>query len=299
MSIAPSQPTDAGEAAAPVAEAHEGPISLSPRELKRLSELVHARLGITLTEQKRALILGRLQKVVRDLGLGSFDAYCDYVVADKSGKAMDALANRISTNHTFFWREPVHFEYLAQQVLPQLTERLRKQGTRDLRLWCAASSSGEEPYTLAMILLQHLGKDRPKWKAGLLATDISAKVLDQARAGVYCEERVRALPEVLKTRYLRRAGPDEYQVTDALKAEVTFRRLNLMVERFPFRQPFHVVFLRNVMIYFDRPTREGLIARMAEVMEPGGHLFIGNSESLGPSPAGFRFVRPAVYRRES
>jgi len=275
-----------------------GSLTLSDEEFRAIAALVYERLGIQLTEQKRALIMGRLQSHVRKLGLNTYSEYCRFVASDPTGASLDELANRISTNHTFFFRESAHFKVLAETVLPALTAQLRKVGERDLRVWCAACSSGEEAYTLAMLLLEHLGTERAQWQAGVLATDISAKVLNLATQGVYSDERLTELPPALRHRYFHKVGDGMSAVTPQLKAEVVFRRLNLMREAFPFRKRFHVVFCRNVMIYFDQQTRDALVRRIAQVTEPGGHFFIGHSESLGRDNGVFRYVAPAHYVRE-
>ncbi len=271
-------------------------MELSEQDLLKLSKLVATRLGIQLTPQKRALIIGRLQQLVRQLGLDTFSEYCDYVEEDPTGRALTELANRISTNHTFFYREAPHFDFLTTRVLPPLTASLEKAGTLDLRMWCAACATGEEAYTLAMLQLEHFGSARSRWKAGLLATDISERALQAAARGVFAAERASDLPAHLRSAYLQSEGPDRLVASDALKAEVTFRRLNLINDNFPFRKPFHVIFCRNVMIYFDRPTRERLVARMVDALTPGGHLFIGHSESIPRSDV-LEVVSPSVYRK--
>ena len=211
--------------------------------------------------------------------------------------ALDSLVNRISTNFTFFFREKDHFDYFREKVLKEMTERIMWEGHRDLRVWCAGCSTGEEPYTLAMLVMEHLGDSYALWEAGLLATDISAKALKKAIAGIYPEGALKQLPEHLRRRYFVRVNAEEYKVSDTLKHEVTFRRFNLMNQRFPFKRPFHVIFCRNVMIYFDPPTREALIQRFYQSMVPGGYLFIGHSETLGRKQPLFEYVRPALYKR--
>jgi len=271
---------------------------LTEPEMAQLNEIVRDRLGILLPARKRALVLGRLERHVQELGLHSFTEYCEHLKADRSGRAMNDLANRIVTPHTSFYREPAHFEFLSQEVLPPLTARLAREGSRDLRVWCAGCASGEEAYTLTMVLLEHLGTDRAGWQAGLLATDLSSRTLETAATGLYPEERIRSLPSTWQTRYFTRHHGEFVQASEKLKAEITFRRFNLMNATFPFRRPFHVIFCRNVMIYFDEPTRQALAARFVSVLAPGGHLFIGHSETLGRDVAGLRYLRPAVYVRE-
>ena len=273
-------------------------LRLSDQEFKEIRELVHGAFGINLTSQKRGLVVGRLQKVIRDNGFSGFTEYLAYVKGPGGQKAIAELVNRISTNHTFFYREKEHFDFLSTKVLPELVARLKAARDYDLRLWCAGCSSGEEAYTLAMLLLEFLGTECRGWQAGLLATDISTHVLDIARHGVYPPERVEHLPPALRDKYLRKTPDHQWAVSNQLRQEVTFRRFNLMESHFPFKKPFHVIFCRNVMIYFDTPTRQALTNRFFDVTAPGGHLFVGHSETLGRDNCRYKYVLPAVYRRE-
>ncbi len=296
----PMDSSTAGEPAADIGvEAIERSGTLMPiteREFAQIRDLVHARFGIFLTDQKRSLVVGRLQKVVRDLGLPSFAAYHAHVRDDPTGAALGDLVNRISTNHTFFFREKEHFDYLVAHALPAVCARLREQGERDLRIWCAGCSSGEEAYTLAMLAREYLGSERGQWQAGLLATDISTKVLSLAIAGRYERERVEQLPPKLRAKFVP-AGDGMVAASEELKSDITFRRFNLMNERFPFKKPFHVIFCRNVMIYFDLPSREKLVRRFFDHTAPGGFLFIGHSESLGRGRTPYRYLVPSVYQK--
>jgi len=269
---------------------------ISDAEFNSIRQLVYERYGINLTEAKRSLVVGRLQKTIRSLGMDSFRRYYEYLVADTTGEALTTLINRISTNHTFFYRESSHFEFFRDRVLPEITERMRSTGSRDLRIWCAGCSSGEEAYTLMIEMQEFFGPEYGSWDAGLLATDISTQVLHKAVLGEYAGENVENLPSYAR-RYFLRVGPDRYRVRDQLKREITFRRFNLMTEVFPFRRPFHVIFCRNVMIYFDQETRGRLLRKMHGCLAPGGYFFIGHSESLGREQKLFQYVQPAVYRR--
>jgi chemotaxis protein methyltransferase CheR len=237
--------------------------------------------------------------MVKARGFDSFGAYIRYVESDRTHQALGELVNRISTNHTFFFREKAHFDYLRQQVLPRLIPELEKSGKRSLRIWCAGCATGEEAYTLMMILMTYLGEDYAHWDAGLLATDISERALARARQGLYAPERIEEVPPMLRNRFLRKTGPEQWRVSDELKNEITFRRFNLMNEKFPFKDAFHIIFCRNVMIYFDMPTRDALAQRFYQFTKPGGYLFIGHSETLGRDRTAYKYVQPAVYRRES
>ncbi len=275
-----------------------GLVHLSDREFRLLSELVYAKTGIILGEQKRSLIVGRLNKEVRRNGFESFAEYYDYVVGDRTGQALNTLIERISTNHTFFWRENDHYTFFRETVLPEFAKELRQSGSRDLRIWCAGCSSGEEPYTLAMLLQDYFGSELSKWDVGILATDISTRVLEIALRGVYRSENVEKLPVALRNAGMERIGEDEWRVRESIRKLVLFRKLNLMRSEYPFKGRFQVVFCRNVMIYFDTPTRQALVNRFHRYTEPGGYLFIGHSESLGRSNCPYTYLRPAIYRKE-
>jgi chemotaxis protein methyltransferase CheR len=272
-------------------------MAISDREFDMMRELIHRRFGINLTDQKRSLLVSRLQKHVREQGFASFQSYFEHLTNDKSERALSDLVDRISTNHTYFNREKDHFEFFLGTALPSVVAQLRKRGRRDLRIWCAGCSSGEEAYMLLMLMHEYLGAEYAQWDAGILATDISDRVLATANAGTYPEERVAALPEPLRRKYFQRLPDGQCRVADSLKQEATFRRFNLMNERFPFKNPFHIIFCRNVMIYFDQPTRETLVRKFHQFTEPGGYLFIGHSETLGRDQSLYRYLMPATYQK--
>jgi chemotaxis protein methyltransferase CheR len=271
-------------------------MKLSDDEFNLIRSLVYERFGINLTESKRSLVVGRLQKTLRQLGLDSFMQFYDHLMQDKSGSALDALINQISTNHTFFYREGAHFAYFRNNVLPEMKMRLQQEQKRDLRVWCAGCSSGEEAYTIVIEMMEYFQGEYSLWDAGVLATDISAKALNKAVAGVYPYENIRNAP-VYAQQYFKKKQDDMWGIAAAIKKEVTFRRLNLMNATFPFKKLFHVVFCRNVMIYFDQATRAGLIKRFHDCLVPGGYFFIGHSESLGREQELFHYIMPAVYRK--
>jgi len=274
-------------------------INISGHEFELIRKLVYDRFGISLSDQKRALVVGRLNKLLRKNNLKCFQDYYDYVVNDQSGKALSDFVDKISTNHTYFFRENDHFDYLLKVVLPEIINANLKLGQKVLRVWCAASSSGEEPYTLAMLILEYLKHDVVNWDVGVLATDISLSILEVAKRGVYQEKNVSRIPEGLKNKYLEHIGKDAWQVRKQVKDLVLFRRLNLIQRDFPFKGKFHIIFARNVMIYFDEVTRKSLVERFHRYTNNGGYLFVGHSETLGRSHQLFQFVKPAVYRKES
>jgi chemotaxis protein methyltransferase CheR len=270
-------------------------ISITHKEFKQLSDFIKANYGINLKEEKIALLTGRLHNVIEQGGFDSFGSYYDYIINDSSGEAVITLINKITTNHTFFMREADHFYFFRDHVLPYLADTVKE---KDLRIWCAACSSGEESYTLAMIIDEYFGKDKLFWDTKILATDISEKVLTIAKAGIYSNERVSPLPAQWKMNYFRKQNSDNVTVVDKIKNEVIYRKFNLMDHVFPFKKKFHVIFCRNAMIYFDNNTKTELVNKFYESLEHGGYLFIGHSESLNRETTKFSYVRPSVYRKE-
>ncbi len=272
-------------------------MTLTDEEFGRIRDLVYAHFGIRLTPEKKCLVVGRLQKLLRQRGFESFGAYLDFLEQAPTPENLSELVNRISTNHTFFFREREHFDYLVHHALPAVMALLKPHNTRDLRVWCAACASGEEAYTLMMLIMDLLGAEYSAWNAGLLATDISEKALAVARAGTYPADRLQAVPAELRQRHFQRLPAGEWQVALRVRREIVFRRFNLMNAVFPFKKPFHVIFCRNVMIYFDAPTRDALARRLFQALAPGGYLFIGHSETLGRDKTPFEYLGPAMYRR--
>lgn len=272
-------------------------LTLNDREFEQIRNLVYKSFGINLTDQKRALVVGRLNKVLREKGFNTFSEYYNYVTTDQTGKSLSTLVDRISTNHTFFWRESDHFEHFIEISLPEWLDRQRARGQKQLRIWIAGCSSGEESYLLAMLIREILGTEYASWEIGILATDISVTSLEKAAAGIYTSENVMHLPAVYRNKYMQKLPDGRWQVKDTIRKMVVHRRLNLMRTDFPFKRKFHFVFCRNVMIYFDRPTRDGLIARFYQHMDSESFLYIGHSETLGRTNELFSYVKPAVYRR--
>lgn len=275
-----------------------GAPELTDKEFEAIHSLVYERFGINLTDQKRNLIVGRLQKVLRAHRFTSFAEYVDFVTRDSTGEALSELIDRISTNHTFFFREPEHFRFMAEVALPAICDRLESQHNRDIRIWSAGCSSGEEPYTIAIALREYFGHNYSQWKAGVMATDISSHVLRHAERGIYPVERLAKTTPAICSKYFHRSGEEQVAVNEEIRSDVTFRRLNFMSPAFPFKRQFHIIFCRNVMIYFDTPTRLELVRKFHASLEPGGYLFIGHSESLGRDDTFFSYVQPAVYRKK-
>ncbi len=273
-------------------------ITISDKEFKQFSTFIYDNFGINLTEAKRALLVNRLQKILRQNGFTSFEDYFQAIQKDSTGHGTSELIDAVSTNHTFFFRESAHFDYMMSIALPYMVSRLQKQNSKDLRVWCAAASSGEEPYVLAMLIKEYLGSEYDQWSAGLLATDISNRALGIAAKGEYSSERLEQVPPKYKSSYFDKAGADLYRVKESLRKEVLYRRFNLMTDTFPFKKPFHIIFCRNVMIYFDHKTRDELVRKLYQFTHPGGYLFIGNAETLGRGNCPYRYIAPSIYQRE-
>ncbi len=269
-------------------------ITITKKEFDQLSAYIKANYGIYLKPEKETLVIGRLQNELLQKGFKNFTEYYDYVINDKTGIAVSVLMDKITTNHTFFMREADHFAYFREVVLPYLASRVTE---RDLRIWCAGCSSGEEPYTLAMLLDEFFGRDKPYWDTKILATDISNKVLEEAKRGVYGNKEMETLPAKWRMSYTVKQDSETSIFTEKIRNEVIFARLNLMEKVFPFRKKFHVIFCRNVMIYFDEMTKNTLVKKYYDLLETGGYLFIGHSESLNREETGFKYVQPAVYRK--
>ena len=264
---------------------------MDAQTFKDFQSIAYQKAGIFLREGKAALVQARLAKRLRELGLTTEREYLDRLRSDGGEEVVLFLA-AISTNFTKFFREPDHFDTLCDGVVAA-----RSAGQRRFRFWSAASSSGEEPYTMAMVLDPLLGGC--DWK--ILATDISTRVLQRAVAGVYGPEELDGIPDKLRTRYLERApqdddGQERWAVREPLKQRITYRRLNLANRPFPMSGPLDAIFCRNVMIYFDRPMRAGVVTEFERLIKSGGPLFIGHSETLNGLTTRFRSERPSVYR---
>jgi len=273
-------------------------IQITDKEFNLLSRLIYEKSGINLGEHKRSLVVGRLNKLIKQLNYNSFKEYYDFVVEDSSGQALLTLIDKISTNHTFFYRESDHFDYFSDTALPVIEQLIiAKKMPKDLRLWVAGCSSGEEPYLLAMLLKDYFN-NKNSWEYGILATDISVEILKKAVAGRYAQENIVKVPPRIKNLYFTKLPDGFWEVKPVIKNIITFRRLNLMRSFFPFKGKFHIIFCRNVMIYFDQVTREALIKKFFDVLHPGGYLFIGHSESIGRDNPYFKYIKPAVYRKE-
>lgn len=274
-------------------------LQLNKDESAEIRKLIYDSFGIHLGEEKQALLVGRLQKYVIGLGYSSFREFIDYLKQNRDPEVLSQLANLISTNHTYFWRENGHFDFLAKRVLPEMTQDPEFAKRKEFYIWCAGCSTGEEPYTLAMLLLEHFHPALASWDIGILATDISLRALETAKAGIYPEDSLQQVPIPLKNRYFtKERNTDFFSVVPAIREQITYRRFNLMNETLPFRKKFHVIFCRNVMIYFDNPTKEALVERYCNQMHNEGYLFIGHSETLGREHRCLKYIAPAVYQKQ-
>ncbi len=256
----------------------------------KFRKLIYEYSGICLGPRKEALVSARVGKRMRALDIAEFDEYLQYLEADDTGTEIVSFLDVISTNVTSFFREPRHFDFL-RDVFSEWLE----QGQQRFRFWCAAASSGEEPYSIAITLLEALkGRNAD---VRILATDISTKVLDECRQGVYREDKLETVPKALRLKYFHKNGSGGYAVTQNLKDLILFKRLNLATPPFPMRGPLDVVFCRNVMIYFDNTVRLGLLNEAIRLLRPGGYLIVGHTESLAGMISNLKSVRPSVYTK--
>ena len=268
------------------------PPVLRPAEFQKIAQLAYKHFGLDLHEGKEALVESRIGKKLRELGLCSFTEYLKLLEADTSGELLTGMVDLLTTNHTSFFREPRHFEFLTGTILPALSTR------SEIHIWSAACSSGEEPYSLAMTLLEQ-ARERKLPAVRMRATDISTRVLAHAKNAVYTAERCASIPAPIQQRYLLRGtGPQagSFRFKPEVRTMIDFSRLNLM-DTLPELAPCSLILCRNIMIYFDRPTQQSLVQRLTERLEPGGYLFIGHSESLNAITHTLDYISPAIWRK--
>jgi chemotaxis protein methyltransferase CheR len=269
---------------------------LTSADFDRIRELVRQHTGIALSDAKRQLVYGRLSRRLRALKLSNFK---DYIVLLERGEPaeIEEFTNAVTTNLTSFFREPHHFEFLARELLPTLVAR--DPGARRLRIWCCAASTGEEPYSLAMVLREAQSLLNG-WDAKLLATDLDSNVLTRGMTGLYAGERFQTMTAARRARWFDEAGgdPPKYQAHADLRSLITFKQLNLMHD-WPMKGPFDAIFCRNVIIYFDKDTQRMLFERMARLQRPGDYLFLGHSESLYRVSDKYDLIGKTIYRRNA
>ncbi len=271
-------------------------LSLTDREFNRIRSMIYKHCGINLHEGKKELVRARLAKHLRSGDFKNFNDYLDHVFQDRTGKSFSLLVDSLSTNLTSFFRENPHFQFLENQFLPSLIKNKRNSGALKIRAWSAGCSSGEEPYSVAITLLEAV-RELGGWDVKVLGTDISTKMVERARRGIYDEQRVAPVSKTLKQRYLipqKQGQKRQYQVGTELRHTVLLNYLNLM-EDWPIQTSLDLIFCRNVMIYFDKPTQERLVNRFYDLLDSGGVLFTGHSESLTGITHPFRYVQPTIY----
>jgi len=268
---------------------------ISRRNFSRLADHIYRSAGIKMPESKRTMLEGRLRRRLSALGLPSFDAYCDYLF---DGDGLDAegrhLINAVTTNKTDFFREPAHFDYLCGTVLPEFA----RLGLGTIRAWSAACSTGPEPYTLAMLLDEFAAGRTLSY--GILATDLDTEVLETARRGIYPVEQLDPVPERLMRKYVMRPNDPsrrDVRIAPELRSAVGFAQMNLMDSYYPVGQPMHLIFCRNVLIYFDKPTQKQVVSRLIEQLSPNGYLFLGHSESISGFDLPLTQVSNTVFKR--
>ena len=266
-------------------------IKITDEEFSTLVDFVYKKYGITLAK-KRQLVEGRLSHTIKEKGFTTFKQYMQFLTSDASGEEMITFLNKITTNHSYFAREKEHFAFLVDQVLPYL-ERTRR---KELRIWSAGCSAGQEAYNIAMTMDDYFGTRKSQWDTRILATDISMNVLNKGKAGIYPEDNIKDLPMPWRARYFNRLPDGSYQVNEKMRREVIFKVFNLMDE-FVYKKPFDIIFCRNVMIYFDQDTRNRLVDKFYQASSDGAVLFIGHSEVLDKEVTRYKFIKPSIYQK--
>jgi len=264
----------------------------------RFREFIEPNLGIRLPPSKKILLESRLAKRLRTLKFATYEAYADYVFGPEGfDREIQQLIDVVTTNETDFFRESRHFDFLRERVLPEF---LLKRGLDELNVWSVAASTGQEAFTLAMTIEEFLTAHRLKTRYSILATDISEKVLTIARTAIYTDNQAAKIPNDLRRRYCMQSRDPEQKTIrfkPAIRDHVKFRKLNLMDDTYPLHKTYHVVFCRNVFIYFDRPTQRGVLDRLMANMDDSGYLFMGHSENLGVLNAGLKSISTAIYQK--
>ena len=265
--------------------------AISDEDFKKLTSFIKTQYGITLQE-KRQLVTSRLSSLVEEQGYNSFTPFVTQLLKEKDPQKIELVLNRLTTNYTFFMREPEHFDFFTKVVLPELVQKYQKK--KSLAIWSAGCSSGEEPYNLSMYIKDFLGMQASQWDTRILATDISQKALAKAKEGIY--EVPDTVPESWRRKYFRKIEGSRYAVTPEIRNNVIFQTFNLM-DPIKFRTKFDVIFCRNVMIYFDQPTKDALVRRFYDATVPGGYLMISHSGNLSKD-APYITVAPSTFQKK-
>jgi chemotaxis protein methyltransferase CheR len=270
---------------------------LSKKDFNFICQYVYDIAGIVLNASKKEMVYRRLTRIIRDRKIASFTEYCDLLKTEPE-KEKDYFINAITTNLTSFFREQHHFDYMVQHELPKLIKNSLTNNKR-LRIWSSASSTGEEPYSIAITLLETMKKSLAQWDAKILATDIDSNVLAAGKSGIYDDRKIEDIPKKIKEKYFHKGvgnNQNKVRVDKELSKLITFKQLNLLHD-WPMKGPFDIIFCRNVIIYFDKETQQELFARYYEMLTPGGLLILGHSENLGPSQAHFENVGRTIFRK--
>ena len=274
-------------------------LEMSDEDYLLFAKMIYDLSGIDLGDNKKELVKARLAKRMRALGLRNFSDYFDNLKRDKSGEELIEMLNVISTNVTSFFRERQHFDYMTKVALPEIMGRKKKSGAKKIRIWSAASSTGEEVCTLLFVLAEYL-QTLSGWDIKVLGTDISTKALAAAEIGAYSLQKLNEIPPAVQAKYVERCiqGNEQcFKIKDYLSDLAVFRRLNLMDQTYPFQGKFDIIFCRNVMIYFDKETQGRLVNKMCRYLDDNGFLFIGHSESLLNLQTGLTTMAPAVFKK--
>jgi chemotaxis protein methyltransferase CheR len=275
--------------------------AMTASDFERLSRFIYAHCGIKMPQVKKTMLESRLQKRLRALQVATFRDYCRYLFDTPGGAdELPHMIDAVTTNKTDFFREPVHFSFLAETALPEYMEAAADHARPPFAVWSAGCSSGEEPYTLGIVLSEFAGRN-PGFRYAITATDISTRVLDKAKAGIYDEHQVEMIPLALKQRYFLRSkdrARGQVRATPALRANIAFQRLNLMSERYPIAEAsLDALFCRNVIIYFDRETQGALLGRLCRYLRKGGYLFLGHSETVHGFDLPLSRMASTIYRK--
>jgi len=272
--------------------------TLGDKDFRRLSDFIYSNYGIKMPKEKRTMLEGRLAKRLRANQIQNYSEYCDFVFSERGEQEIIHMINVVSTNKTDFFREQAHFEFLFDTILPEYVSEDR---TKPLKFWSSASSSGEEAYTLAMVTSEFNRMNDQSINYEIFGTDISSDILQKASMAVYTEERIANIPLSYKKRYFLRNKDAEkklVRVVPELRNTCSFMRLNLMDANYPVNEEFDVIFCRNVLIYFDRPTQEAVINKLCRHLRPGGYFFLGHSESAMGMNVPLTSIKPTVFRKK-
>lgn len=274
----------------------EYPFNITDKEFKVFQGMIHESTGIYLSEKKRGLLVARLSKRLRALNLKTFGQYYKYLQhSPNASDELIRLINRITTNKTDFFREKHHFDFLYNELLPSIIDKGERSGRRRLRIWSAGCSSGEEPYSIAIVTTNAF-KNKKGWDVKILATDLDTDILRKATEGIYPAQTVSPIPQEYISRFFKKIN-GAYHVKDEIKGMIVFRRLNLMDPAFPMKGPFDIIFCRNVIIYFDLNTKINLISKFYNLLKEDGYIFVGHSESLMQMRDKFRYIKNTIYQK--